>query len=104
MQTLQLVATAQDEVIVELQALIKAFLQNKPDAIIKKMETESGVDNDKRHIADRPFSFASVAGYAWHVMDDSHSSTDQTIKKGRFADIGTTDDGDFKSHGDSRSE
>ncbi|EBN0206315.1 hypothetical protein HG534_00700 [Moraxella osloensis] len=48
MQTLQLVATAQDEVIVELQALIKAFLQNKPDAIIKKMETESGVDNDKR--------------------------------------------------------
>lgn len=48
MQTLQLVATAQDEVIVELQALIKAFLQNKPNAIIKKMETESGVDNDKR--------------------------------------------------------
>lgn len=64
MQTLQLVATAQDEVIVELQALIKAFLQNKPNAVIKKMETKSGVDNDKRQAGILAGYTADPAFYA----------------------------------------
>lgn len=41
MQTLQMIATAQDDVILELQTMIKSFLQSKPNAVIKKMQTQA---------------------------------------------------------------
>jgi hypothetical protein len=49
-------------------------------------------------VTDPPFGFAAIAGHARRVVDERDLPANESVEKRRFADIGSADNGDERTH------
>src|SRR5690606_22088619 len=58
------------------------------------------VQHAERQVGDPALRLATVTGYAGRVVDERNLAPDQSVEKGRLANIGAADNGQCNCHAD----
>ena len=56
------------------------------------------IDHLEGKIAEPALPFPPIAGHARLIVDEREAAPNEAVEKGRFADIGPTDNGDGERH------